>query len=315
MPTLGEELLDLCKQATKEVILVSPFIKVNTLKRILNSIPEQTTSIKCVTRWRPEEIAAGVSDIEIFDLIQERLGAKLFIHPFLHAKFFRIDSKCFIGSANLTQRALGWAMPSNLEFMLHASSGDPRIQLFEQNLFMTTFEATQEIKDETISILDSIQKEGNVSDKFLMAGDLADDNDTYNSSYWLPLCTRPELLYGIYSGKDADRIVKWTFESGQRDLQFLGIPSGFSSSAFNKFVAASIQQAPVIQHIYEMAKNTITPEVGVGIILSFEKQYCTYSPEEHWKTIKAWLLYFLPHIYRQPSGSNDLQRGTQIGEL
>jgi hypothetical protein len=316
MRSPGEDLLELCAQATNAVVLVAPFIKSAALERVLDAIPTGITAIRCITRWRPEEIAAGASDVEIFDLLQLRPGARLFIHPLLHAKFFRADGRCLIGSSNLTQRALGWATPANFELVLETPFDTHGLRDFERLLFTTSFEASEQLKKEMIAAAEVMRASGN-HPKLLSEEGLGNDNSTaFPANGWLPLCTRPDRLYQIYASQDIDRIVGWTLEAGQRDIRSLRIPDGFSGTTFCQFVAASIQQTPLVQRIHEAAGNAIAPEAGRNLIASsVDEQYRVYSPEEHWNTVKAWLLHFLPRIYRQPSGSNDLQRGAQIGEF
>lgn len=311
----GEELLALCAQARKDVVLAAPFIKVRALERVLDAIPAGIRSIRCVTRWRPEEIAAGASDVEVLDVLQAMPGARLFIHPWLHAKFFRADERCLIGSPNLTHRALGWMMPANLELMFKAPADAQGLRNFEKVLFAASFEASEQLKSEMAAAADVIRAAGGHL-KLLSEESLGDDDgDTVSADVWLPLCTKPDRLFQIYAGHDTDLIIGWTLEAGQRDIRSLRIPPGLGSAAFYQFVAASIQQTPLVQRIHEAAVNVITPEAGKNLIASFvDEQYRVYSPEEHWDTVRAWLLYFLPRVYRQLSGSNDLQRGFEIGE-
>lgn len=309
-------MLALCTQAHTDIVLVSPFIKVAAFERVLSAIPYGIKSIRCVTRWHPEEIASGASDVEIFDVIKARAGARLFIHPLLHAKYFRADDKCLIGSANLTQSALGWAMPANLELMYEVLADAQMLRDFEKRLFAVSFEASQQLMNEMAAAADLIRVTGSYPKQLREENLGYDDTSTLPEDVWLPLCTRPERLFQIYARQDIDWIIGWTVEAGQRDLRSLRIPAGLGDMVFYRFVAASIQQTPLVQRIQEAAVNVITPEVGRNLILStVDEQYCVYSPEEHWNTILAWLLHFLPHVYRQPSGSNNLQKGSEIGEL
>lgn len=307
----GEELLELCEQATNEVVIVAPFIKCAAIERLLGAIPLGTEIINCVTRWRPEEIAAGVSDIEVFDILQKRSAARLFIHPVLHAKYFRVDDKCLFGSCNLTGHALGWVTPANLELMFGASANDQRLREFERILFALSFEASERLKCEIAKAADIIAaRDGARIENFESTYTVA----VISEDQWLPLCTRPDNLFEIYAEEGIDRIVSWTLEAGRRDLRHLRIPEGLARGTFYKFVAATTQQTPLVQRIYEASSEAITPEAGATLVREFVAgRSCEYSFEQHWNTIKAWLLYFLPHLYRQPSGSNDLKKGMQLG--
>jgi len=223
----GEKLSRLCSSANKEVILVAPFIKADAIKRLLGSIPDCVSKIKCATRWHPREIAAGVSDLEVFDILSSSPRAELFLNPLLHAKYYRIDDVYLIGSA----------------------------------------------------------------------------------------CHNPEYLFRIYSRRDIDSILSATLHAGERDIQTLFIPPGLDESGFNKFVSASIQQTPMFQRIYESSsKKRLTPLDGQQLISTeVEPRHFFHTTEVHWEIILSYLLYFYPHVYRRPSGSDDLQRGTVVG--
>ena len=126
----GSQLEALCSQAHREILLVAPFIKVNTLAGY--SIPSvNSVKVQCVTRWRPDEIAIGVSDLDVWLLIKERRDSSLWLRSDLHAKYYRGDDEVLVGSANLTDAALGWSHHPNLELLIASTKlGD-----FEQQLF------------------------------------------------------------------------------------------------------------------------------------------------------------------------------------
>ena len=127
---LGTELSKLCTEANKELLLVAPFIKASVIERLLDKI-SPGVSLKCITRWFPEEIVAGVSDLEVWNLIQNHDNSSLWLRPDLHAKYYRADNRCLIGSANLTGKALGWSHYPNLELLVTLSADEPTVKTFE----------------------------------------------------------------------------------------------------------------------------------------------------------------------------------------
>ena len=122
---LGTELSKLCTEANQEVLLVAPFIKAFVLERLLDKI-SPNVSLKCITRWFPEEIVTGVSDLEVWNLIQNRPNSSLWLRPDLHAKYYRADNRCLVGSANLTGKALCWSNLPNLELLMPVSAMNQR---------------------------------------------------------------------------------------------------------------------------------------------------------------------------------------------
>ena len=152
---LGDKLQTLCHKAERELLLVAPFIKFDTFKRLLERVDEQV-SITCVTRWRPDEIARGVSDIEIWQVFQARENATLWLRNDLHAKYYRSDENCLIGSANITSSALGWIAHPNYELLIQVPK-DGLLAEFEQTLFTGCVEVDQDIFALTKTMADSLR--------------------------------------------------------------------------------------------------------------------------------------------------------------
>lgn len=306
----GAELINLCRSGKREVILIAPFIKRDAMRLVLEAIPSSVTSVRCVTRWRVEEILAGVSDLEIFDLVKDRDGASLYVQPALHAKYYRVDDACLVGSANLTKRGMGWAMPSNLELLVDVETKLKRLKEFEKLVFSTAIEATKELRDELAHAAEELDTEGTV---YIAEESPAGDEQSIPAGYWLPLCSRPELMFQIFTDTQTDRIVGWTLEAGKRDIAALRIPKHLSEFHFNKYVAALLRQSPLVQELEKIAHKPVSPDEGREFISTHvPKDYRAYDNDQHWKTLRNWLLHFLPSEYRQPVGSFDLQKGTEI---
>ena len=308
----GDQLLELCGSAQSEVILVAPFVKVSALNRILEVIPENVP-VTCVARWRPEEIAAGVCDLEIFELIENRGASQLLLHPFLHAKYFRADGERLIGSANLTLRALGWTNPSNLELSIIPEGCDEYLEEFERELYASTFRATQKIRDEMFASVEKLEKKGNQPSVMLSEEAVADGASSAPevSPNWIPTCPDPKKLYRVYSGRGTDTIVTFQLKAAEVDLKALVIPRNLSESTFNGFVLASLRQMPLVRAILRAAAlDPVTREQGERLILEhFEEITLTYALKDHWDIVRNWIVHFLDD-HRSSNGS--LQKGKRL---
>lgn len=157
MPTTGKALIDLVSHAEREVVLVAPFIKQPTLRRILNSVPQNVT-MTCVTRWEPLEILAGVSDIEVWELLRTRPQASLHLRMSLHAKYYRSDQCVLVGSANLTDAALGWSQRANLELLIPISADEEDIVEFERELMNSSVVVDQSLYDATMLAVNKMRE-------------------------------------------------------------------------------------------------------------------------------------------------------------
>ena len=190
---LGDHLERLCQSTTQILWLVAPFIKQATLKRLLEQVAPVVT-VNCVTRWRPDEIVAGVSDLEVWLLIRERPNSTLWLRSDLHAKYYRGDQQVLIGSANLTNTALGWSPRPNLELLISSDL----LPKFEQELLTGSVMVDNSIYEQVKQVVEALPPQTMPkldSTQFIPESFEDDDLPTMPIEDWLPMLRRPESLY------------------------------------------------------------------------------------------------------------------------
>lgn len=97
-----------------ELILFSPYIKLNALEEMLDNNKAKVDSI--ITSWKPMDISIGVTDIEVYEFCTQN-NIKLLINNQIHLKCivnYTFDS-CTISSSNFTNRGLALGTKYNLE--------------------------------------------------------------------------------------------------------------------------------------------------------------------------------------------------------
>jgi len=110
--------LDLISIAQRDILLVSPFVKVQATDRILSSLQhrgiDKEIRIVLLTNLRPESMLNGSTDVEALSALGKTLPRFELVHlPSLHAKVYVADDRiAVVTSANLTQP--GFA--GNLEY-------------------------------------------------------------------------------------------------------------------------------------------------------------------------------------------------------
>lgn len=300
----GSELIDSINKAQHEILIVSPYIKKDVLHVIINNAITDKISITCITRWKPEDVAFGVSDLEIMDLIRNIDNARLMLNPDLHAKYYRIDDHCFIGSANLTQNGIGWSKKPNLELMYKVKLPDENIANFEENVLLRSVTATEEhrklieelsnnqsIKTLNFSMYNSEQEN---SEQYA-----TEKSDLYSvNSLWLPLCSRPEELYNIYSEQIRGNIIESIIELGKRDIAYMGIPLGLDEDAFWKYCKFRLLQMPAILIIDEILTEKSLKDSEAIDILEKKVLNPAYDISDLWENTKKWVKYFFSNRYR-----------------
>ena len=111
--TFRNEVALALSSAEQEVVVLSAFIKLDALKWLIKT--SKTDNLKIVARWQPSDLAAGVSDLNCFYLCKDA-GIPFGISNQLHGKVYVVDSKIFIGSANLTSKGMSLSHYENDEF-------------------------------------------------------------------------------------------------------------------------------------------------------------------------------------------------------
>lgn len=303
----GEHLLEGMRVARTSVLLVAPFIKADVLRRLLGEVAI-SVRVTIVTRWIPAEIAAGVSDLEVFDIVAERGNAVLLLNPLLHAKLYRIDQVYSFGSANLTGKALGWRAPANLELLHSAPELTTDLRAFEDALVRSSMAVDARYREEIHQQAQHLIEFG------LTATDLAAAETDDLPSAWLPHCPTPEWLWEVYSDPAAARrrMVESAFETAKKDLKSLRVGAGLSEVQLYRSIIAALNQMPLIQAIDARAASGIGAGEAMALFQTAELELSSYSAPEMWEIVLAWLQYFFPGRYRREPTGEMLRHGRVI---
>ena len=288
---LGDSLIQSCAVAKSSIILVAPFIKEGVMDRLLEVI-SSNVSLTIVTRWIPEEILAGVNDLEVWELLKNHPQSSLYLRQNLHAKYYRCDESCLIGSANLTAQALGWKHVSNLEILLQKSFQDESLQAFEVDLLIGSIQVNETIYLEYIELVKLLSKEiENISIQ------LEEPFFYSEQKLWLPILRNPEELYLAYSDQWS-RLTTVARDLAKKELSNFKIVQGLSQDTFNLYIALFLKQTKIVQEIDEFIEVPRRfGEVKKFLGNLFDKKNIDVDIAHTWQTLMRWLLYFLPNRY------------------
>ena len=301
---IGEHLLSILSRAQTSVQIAAPFIKSHSLERALMAVPEGV-AVTCVTRWRPEDIASSVCDLEILDQLSERPGSTLLVHPHLHAKFFAADDLCLVGSANLTHTALGWRSPANLELLVELDSHIHGLNKWWTKLIANSIVATQEMKVALAEQAEALRKSGNP-----IARPEADPEDADETTVWTPQCPRWTGLWEAYVG-DEDQMPASAMRSAKDDLEMLAIPPGLNEVEFREALAAIFRTTIIVQEIERLTTTGLTDSAAHDLLRSL----CGITEKEAvrgWRVLKGWLSALFPNEYHIETNQEVLMRGRTL---
>ncbi len=279
-----DALLESASSAESDVVLVSPFIKRDTLCSLAAMVPP-AVPIQVVTRWRANEILSGVSDVDAFECLQVRSAQgpgpiNFRLLNSVHAKYYRFDAQVYVGSANLTNAGTGRSGAS-VE-LLQSVARTLESDALEQQILATS----QLVDTRTLALYMDIQR---------ARGDLLDEagagylDNRAPSLYFFSL-RHPEALWEHYShGGSSPTGVS---QAARTDLTNLRIPHNLDRSAFDAVVRAAVSDSPVVQRLREFAgtpKRFGQVKAWVG-----GQSPPPGDPARTTQTLYRWVTYWLP---------------------
>lgn len=279
MGCIGDKLVELCRGAENEIVIAAPFIKAGALSRALAEVKPSVT-ITCCTRWIPEEIASGVTDLEVWDILKARPGSKMFLRSNLHAKYYRADEVCLIGSANVTAAALGWRNDSNLEILTEVARAT--FAGFETGMFESAILVDERLYQSVRELVGRMKK-SLARDEVSVAAD----------TKWIPTLRAPEELFHFYNG-DGERLSSASRVAAADDLSHFAILPGLERHSFETYVGLEFLQKPLIAGIDALLS---TPQRFGAVTAFIRNRLPDVDADSAWQAIMRWMRYFLPSRY------------------
>ena len=307
----GDAVIELVENASDRLVIVAPYIKSATVRRLLASLPSTVADLTCITRWLPEDIASGVCDLEIFDDIRNMPGGRLFVHPHLHAKYYSNGRQTLVGSANLTSRGLGWRTPANVEILVALPVEFPGLENWESMLLDSAIEATEHLRRELRVQADQLKQIGPVRYSPEVETETTESDA---STLWVPHCPVPERLWEVYCGGGADTMVSSAYTAAQDDLKALSPPQGLTEALFKAYLAGILRQMPLLAEVDKLAVVGLTDTKAHAFLSDhFDRQSADINEyAQVWRIVKVWLTYFFPEAYRLETGQEVLVKGREL---
>ena len=274
---LGESLRRICADA-EHIVLAAPYIKVDALSRVVGEVSEDA-SLTCITRWQVEDIATGVSDLECYPIIRA-IGGVFRLHSNLHAKYFRADEHILIGSANVTNSALGWATEPNVE-ILCSPGPDFDAATFEAMLV----EDSREIGNREFSRWQSIEDTA-------AQGEMRElpEHSWSRLNAWRPMTRDPANLLLAY--RELDEVIASPDElnAAKRDLGVLQLPHGLTGEDFENRISIAFLNTPFVQDVLNSQDADIT---STSRSLAERYDLSVTEARRGVEAVRNWFAFFL----------------------
>ena len=264
-----------CRYA-KTAVIVAPYMKTSALERILTAIPDDA-SVTCVSRWTPEDIRSGVTDLDCRELVMARDGAFL-LHDRLHAKYYRFDNQVLIGSSNLTRTGMNIDGFGNLE-ILCASPSDFDAMQFESRLLQEAYP----VSDADFALWSRITPIPQQDQTVSLHHDLG------SPVGWRPTTRRPEYLWLAYQQRGEEIPLSEQQEVASQEVRTMGVPDGLTGQEFDDWVRLSLLTSPFVKSVLVGLEET---REAAWDRLSQQWNISNAEAERYRSTAQNWIAHF-----------------------
>ena len=293
----GRRIARLLSSARHEVHIIAPFIKVETLRLLLSEVRDDIP-VHCVTRWKPREVAAGVSDPEVLDVLQARGNGSLYLVNRLHAKVFIADSGCLVGSANVTEAALGLrGTGSNIEILVEVPRNDPSVSSVLSEIDVEKREADALMAATVSTMAERLRREG--------------VTDLGRELTWFPVSRQPTRAYRFYKrvpegylGKAEQEILS--------DLARADVQPGLSEDQFRGVIRSLLAKLPIAARLLDDDKDvTLAREDARAFFEGLATE--SWQADDLWRSFVKWMAHFYDDkIIQQEVVEVSLRRAQRI---
>ena len=283
MAIIGEQIKSLLRDAppNADVILCTPFMKAPVFRALLSNLGKGA-KLRVFTRWYAWEVAAGISDLEVFDLCNDRPASQLYLVDNLHAKAYIAGERALIGSANLTATALGWSEQPNIEILVEIPSNvrelSALILMLKQNCRKATSREKEKVSGEATRLSVPASPESPVKRVL--------------SSPWLPRCAVPGQLYLIYAGQIDASFLDSTVSDAKDDLKDLMLPEGLNQQEFRRAIKERLLSLSTFNEIAEKARGQIIDQSGKEFVRSLRTELDDRDAMKLWVIVRTWFDHF-----------------------
>ena len=274
--TQGQRIRALFQNVDKAMI-VAPFMKVDALRSLLRAVPHDVP-LSCVTRWLPREVAHGVSDPEVLQLLQDRGNATLSLVDRLHAKLYIADNRCLAGSANVTLAGFGENVGSgNIEVLVETTADNPDIADTLDNIRREAILATDAMASAVRRLADS-----------LLPSDVPPD--LASTSPWFPLSRHPEDAYKMYVSPPSG-FVRTADRRLLADIANSNLRPGLSEPMFRETIRELLSTLPISRPVLDNSRDFLfTRQDADEFIQPMMSE--EWSATDIWIAFVRWMAYF-----------------------
>jgi hypothetical protein len=285
---------DRIKSGDDIILLIVPFIKLAALQQ-LHRVQTTKVRLKVVCRWRPDDLLAGASDVEIFPYLKT-VGCELYLNPDIHLKLYVFASNnAFNTSANLTLRGLGYSEDPNIEIgnTLTLTPGD-----WER--IYRIIAASRQVDDAMYARYKQFVEQNRLPGPGKLPLDLLGKPKEYTIAS-LPATETPAKLVQFYLTPDHAAGDSEEVRRAIHDLVTFRIPPGLTTAEFDRRLGEAFRKTPFVRDFVELLKQETS--LRFGAVNNWIHQKCEDVPlpyrweiKDNTRIFYDWLAHYFPAI-------------------
>ena len=292
----GFRIRELLRGAADNATIVSPFIKVDALRSLLSAVSADV-HVRCVTRWLPRDIAAGVSDPEIIDVLEERGDCDIGLVDRLHAKLYIADDRCLAGSVNVTWAGLGESGDSgNLEVLVESSTADAGVAATLEDISREERSADRTLALAARRLADSLPREMLVNSSGVS---------------WFPRSRRADRAFRCYLDIPTG-YVKASERMLLVDLAMFDLQPGLTEDEFGEAIRSKLATLPIAHGLLDATEDRMLTRAEAQSFLE-KVASAEESTSDLWRSFLNWMAHFFPGtVMKQEISEVALRRGSRL---
>jgi len=256
-------------ESTNSITILCPFISCATIKDLLQN--SHNSKVNIVTSWRSDHLQSGVSNLELYRLAKKE-NWTLYINEEIHLKLYTNgEGSAYIGSANLTKKALTDMESSNIEGLTKIESLSLDDNIMIHSIFAKSTLVTEEVYQTYLGWFEEIE----VAKIEFQSIPFNFDEETNFLISKLPVIWSPERLWALTQGLEKPDSSWGELEGMIHDLAHFRAPTTGTWEKFISSLRESFTQNPFISRF----TNQIDEEgIHFGRAKEWLQNNCTTVP-------------------------------------
>lgn len=260
-------------KSTESFLLVSAFCKLPLVKYFDSCIATPSIDKKLVVRFRPDDLRAGASDLDIYPYCKDN-GWKLYFRLDLHAKTYVFDRlRCIIGSANATSSGLNIGGDGNYEMATACGLEDDDLHALD------------------LLLLGAVEMNDDIYNLMQTTLDLHTHSNTENLAWPKEILELFVPDYSLLFAEDFPLCLH-PVDATEEDLVFLNLHHGASMDAIRQ----AFSNSKSFLWLYNLIKDHEAQEMYFGAISASLHNVLLNEPKPYRKDVKQLLSNLLSWI-------------------